>query len=987
MAKHHDHNEHKSSSSEVSESESDFDMSKLKSITAFFSDKKKMALLATIILVLIPVVLTFYIRLQPQYLPATDGWAQNSVYTYFRNQIANSVNAQYPNLPTQNKQALIDQQFSDFQEKNGAALEQQIKSTSEFFKTGFRYEENNITYTFLGDLDSYFFLRQARNLDAKGTVCDEIIDGECWDNHMYAPLGTAFSATMHPYGIFYLYKFLRIFNPSINLMQSAFLLPTLLAAIAALGAFFVGKRLMNEVAGFFAAMFITLSPMFLSRTLGSDTDIWNVFFSLIVLWAFLESFEAKSMVKKIILASLTAVLFGLFSFAWTGWWYIFDLTLASLICYIIFNMIRNYLHHGKKILNDDIKQAMIIFAVLFVGAALFVSLFTSPQTFISSFSDPISRFVSYKLAANPTLWPNVITTVAEMNEASVQSIVSQTSFGFNILFAVALFGILVLLLKKKLGMKEYILAAASIFVFLFLISKSAFALSPFVYIIILLLPMIAAALLLLRERELDIDIKPAIILSLWFVGSILAGIKGVRFILLLAPAFAVAIGVAIGYFYRFAVNVLKQESKLGEMAIKVLIFIILAFIILMPFNNNMPYKIGVNTAKNFVPSMTRGWWDSLEKINVESKPDAIINSWWDFGHWFKYKADRAVTLDGASQNHPNAHWLGRLLQTDSEDESVGILRMLDCGSNNAFEEINKKYLDTEVSQNIMRELTLLDKEGAGEYLNNLGFTDDEMATILKFSHCDPPEDFLITSEDMVGKAGVWAHFGLWDFDKAYIINNLRTASYDKAAKAMKDRWNYTEEEASSIYYSVQALQSDRETNDWISPWPNYMTGDWVSCQEVAPVANGTNATASSAPDVQNHMLICGVGRTISEDANGRTSIDAAIFNFDDNKNSSLVIGSYDSTGFRRASGNIVPRSFVVMKNDSLERVDLDNSTFPYDVIVDLEGKRALISDPLLSESTFTKLFFMDGKYTTHFEKFSDVTDITGQRIIIWKVKW
>ena len=44
-------------------------------------------------------------------------------------------------------------------------------------------------------------------------------------------------------------------------------------------------------------------------------------------------------------------------------------------------------------------------------------------------------------------------------------------------------------------------------------------------------------------------------------------------------------------------------------------------------------------------------------------------------------------------------------------------------------------------------------------------------------------------------------------------------------------------------------------------------------------------------------------------------------------------------------------------------------------------------DPALTGSMFTRLFYFDGAGLDKFEKFNDVTDVTGQRIITWKVKW
>ncbi|MFH0869479.1 MAG: hypothetical protein V1866_00300, partial [archaeon] len=230
---------------------------------------------------------------------------------------------------------------------------------------------------------------------------------------------------------------------------------------------------------------------------------------------------------------------------------------------------------------------------------------------------------------------------------------------------------------------------------------------------------------------------------------------------------------------------------------------------------------------------------------------------------------------------------------------------------------------------------------------------------------------------------VWAHFGLWDFDKSFIVNNVVNKNFEEGTKLMMDRWNYTEDQAATIYYDVQALQTDREVNDWISPWPNYFTTDWSPCKELnnSVVDNKTNITTVTK------SMVCVINRVVSQDSSSRTVIEGAILDLGNYKNSHLVVAAYDTTGLRRGSGKAIPASFKVLTNESIERVALDNVTFPYDVIIDMVNSRLLVSDPLLSESTFTKLFYLDGRYMKHFEKFSDITDVTGQRIIIWKVNW
>jgi hypothetical protein len=401
--------------------------------------------------------------------------------------------------------------------------------------------------------------------------------------------------------------------------------------------------------------------------------------------------------------------------------------------------------------------------------------------------------------------------------------------------------------------------------------------------------------------------------------------------------------------------------KLNNTISKTMVFLLLSLLLIAPI------QAGIATGKSYMPSMTAGWWDSLTKIREESKPDAIITSWWDFGHWFKYVADRKVTFDGASQIPSLGHWIGRSLQTNSEAETVGILRMVDCGSNNAFDAVNKKFNDTEKSENIVSEIIVLSKENASKYLANIGYSTTEIDNILQYSHCTPP--------DMVGKAGVWSHFGTWNIDKAYIVNNLKDKPFDEAVKIMKERWNYSDEYAEKIYYDVQALQTDREMNDWIAPWPSYATSTMVSCVNISD------------------LVLCDLGMSIGGNAQQNYLLQRAVINLTNPKESQVLVGVYDRTSNAKLGESVAAFNQVIIAGKELKKYQIDNATIGLSMLLDVQENnnvttyRALISDPLLIDSTFTKLFYLDGKYTTHFEKFSDITDITGTRIIVWKVKW
>jgi len=972
MVEHSGHNH--SDDTDESDEEIRVDFSKIKNILK----SKHLDTVVLILLLLIPIVLTIYVRLQPQYLAQTDSWAQNSVENYYKNSIAQQVNSQYPNLPQSNKDALVNKQFLEFQKTNKDQLNQQIKQTSDYFKTGFQYSENNVTWTFLGDLDSYFYLRQAENIQTKGMVCDEIRNGICWDTYKVAPLGDAAQPTMHPYGIVYLYNIMHIFNPKVTLMHASFILPTILAVIAAIAAFFIGRRLMNTTAGFFAAMFVSLSPMFLTRTLGSDTDIWNIMFPLVIVWIMLEAFHTESLWKKISLSAFTGLVMGIFCFAWGAYWYIFDFIIAALVAYLGLVIIKNYIKHKnlKHVISEDIKNVGIILGVLFISTAIFVTAMNSFGAFTNAFTEPITRQETMKFATNSNGWPNVITTVAEMNAADVGTVISQTSFGINVLFALALLGIILTLIKRDPGLKEYLLIGFSAIAFIYLTSTAATSFGTITYLILLMIPVLIALALFVFDKDTDnkqhkVDIKPALLFMIWFVGMIYASTKGVRFIVLLTPVFGIAIGIALGYLYQYFLRIFKEDIHLQETLSKIIVFLVLCIILIVPL------QVGIASGKGFMPSMTKGWWDSLTNIRDNSKPDSIINSWWDFGHWFKYVANRHVSLDGASQNSPVAHWLGKILQTDNENESVAILRMLDCKSNNAFEEVNKKYMDTEKSQNVIHDLILMNKDDGKKYLQNLGYSAEEIDTIISYTYCNPPDDYFITSEDMVGKAGVWAHFGLWDFDKAFIIDNVRNKPMSEAIKIMKDRWNYTDEYATKIYYDVQALQTDQEINNWISPWPNYASGsNMLPCTSVA-----------------GNLVQCNINMNIGSNSQQNIVLESTVINLSNPESSQILIGAYDKTNGMKLGENTGSWSQLIIADQEMKKYSSNNATINLGFLLNVNhdgnttSYSALIADPLLIDSTFTKLFYLDGKYMPHFEKFSDKTDITGSRIIVWKVKW
>lgn len=926
---------------------------------------KKSQTLIIVLLLLIPIFFAVFFRAYPATLPATDDWAMQNLRSTIQSQVAQTVNQEYPNLPAQSRQAIINKQVEEVLRQNQAQLAEQVSRQSAYFKSRLQDDSGQ---TYLLAIDPYFYFRFAENLQETGMYGDEIVDGRPYDNHMFAPNGRFANPVLHTYLIVALHAILSIFG-AISLMGASFWLPVFLSALAVIPAFFIAKRKAGVFGGFATAMFVAIGAAALSRTAGgfSDTDAYNILFPLVIAWLFLEAFEAASFKKQLFLLLGTGLAFGLYSFAWGGWWYFFDFLAIVIIVYVLFVLVRRYLESKsfKKLWSPSVASALRALGLFIVFGAIFVTLFNDFATFVGALKGPL-EFTVIKQAAKPDLWPNVYTTVAELNPASISTIINQAGGVF--LFLLGSFGIVLTMTKKeKPSRNDFILLGIGLVWYLILIFTMR-TINPLVFLILFLIPPVLGLLFLLKDNR-GIDVKYALMLAVWFVGTMYASTKGARFTLLLIPAFAVALGILFGIAKDWLANVAKTVLNMNKNVASIIIVVLLLLLFIQPL------QAAHQVAKNEIPSMNDAWWNTLQGIEQQSQPDAIITSWWDFGHWFKAVADRPVTFDGASQNSPQAHWVGKSLLTSNEDESVAILRMLDCGGNDAFNLINAHLDDTEFSVNLINRIIMLTDADAAAVLAEAGLTQKEALAVLEKTHCEPPEAFFITSEDMVGKSGVWGHFGSWNFSKAWMANNLRNKPLQTAISLVEERYALSSSQAQDLYIQLQSLQGDTQVNAWISPWPGFVSVSG-NCEE------------------EHSIVTCSFNAGMGQQNGQQVILESAVVNLENLSDTHAVIaGVSQQTGALLGRNNATFAQVTLGKNASTATetavfTQQRLASFALYLSEQEDGSyKAVIADPLLADSIFAKLFFLEGAQTRHFELFSDTSSVFGQRIIVWKVNW
>ncbi|MBD3280428.1 hypothetical protein GF389_02805 [Candidatus Dojkabacteria bacterium] len=826
-----------------------------------------------------------WMRMQTEDLPITDQWAQNTFENSLKAQMLDAINQQYPHLPEDQKNALASQEYQKQYEANKEAFDAQIAQLSQQFKSFYRYEVNGKEYTYMPDIDPYYYLRQARNIIIQGTFEDEMRDEEPWDTHVYAPLGIRTGKNLHAYTLAYLHKFLGIVT-GFSLMQSSTYFSVLFIFLSLIPAFFIGRRLSGNIGGFFTATLVAISSAIMGRTPWghADTDAYNVFFPLLIVWLLMESFSEKNTLRRVLFAGLSGISIGIFSFGWSGWWFLFDFIIATFAVSILYQLAVTCVDRRKLYIPHSLRQLLLSMGSFIFFSAISVSTFLRFSTFIKAPLEPLG-FTTIKNAAHANLWPNVYTTVAELNPGNLTTIIN--SVGGQFLFVLALIGVVLM-----------------------------------VYTV--------------RDEQGRFDVKYSALLAIWFIGTIYASLKGIRFTLLLAPAFAIALGAFFGITYSYLSKWLSKELKISKKITSPLLIIAFAAILI---GAQMPQQ-SYAQATHDIPIMNDAWWATLTKIRDTSEPDAIINSWWDFGHHFKYVANRAVTFDGASQNTPMAHWIGKALLTDDEKEAMAILRMLDCGSNTAYDELLKQLEDPLRTIKTLKELIMLDKDEAQSFLEEEGL---DPSPILPLTHCEPPENYFITSDDMVGKAGVWGHFGSWNFERAYIWLELKDKPRQEALEEMMTRFNYTEEQASDLLFEAQTLPSEEAANQWIAPWPGYLSGP-----------SGCTTAEGNLVCSNGVRIINGTGYITTQQGTGKLNSYSYI----------------DENG-----------TFIVKKQEN-GTSGVSTILKPSDTTV-----QSILCAPELAGSMFTRLFYLQGHGLQYFDLFSEERQLTGQPLYTWKVDW
>jgi hypothetical protein len=947
------------------------------------------------------------IRLSPLWLAGADAQAERLAQDRIQQFVELEVNQK---IPAAQRHAMGAFDARQWIEQNPGAYASLLAEESRALKDQWRYRgENGRHYAYLGDLDSYLWLRQARTYLRTGTVCDATLNGACRDTYTNAPVGShmVYERSLHVAAIVGLHRFVTVFDPDYPLPASAFLVPVIVGVLGVLPAFFIGWRLAGIVGGFFAALLVGLQPEFLLRSIGSDNDVWNAVLPLYAAWAAMGALGARESWRQITCAALAGGVIGLQVLAWGGWLFSYAVLMGGLLAFLLLQGLRTATLEWPRDAGQGrkVRKAALVAAVFYATAGISTTLAGAEQAYLAIPGKIMSEVTGWTAGSIPaesameappasgasantpglaesTLWPDVLTTVSELLEPDTGALI--TNLGGEWVFLAGLLGLLLSLLPRNhWNWRHLAVIFCGISCYGYLVSGHE--IGRFTAQWLIAGPLFGALIvhLLTHQDRSDAEVGGALILAAWFLAALHMAYAGNRFLLLIGPPFGIACGVAAGrlsaWGRRFALDNFIRSPAMANLLTGVLLAVLLL----------QPVQRGFASASGYLPQMNDAWWDTLTRIRDASPADAIVNAWWDYGHWVKYVAERRVSSDGSSQRTHVPHWFAKALMAPQAQKSVGLLRMLNCGSDatprpegdqGAYGKLRALGYDPVGAYATLEYVTMIDRDTARAYLKSQGVEEpSKRRGILDATHCDPPDSYLVLSSRLFDLPALM-HLGLWDPRRAYIANSAQFQDSESAVADLRNRFGYSEQQAARLLARARARarkQADAgegsfesQLNSFIGSSRGLLTAEWLPCHAGGDSQQGLTCPLGIRAELAGIVPGAVLKRFIYEpDAPLRSRFELEHIE-------------------RDTVAEVAPGAIILAGVDQKLEIETASPRLAnVGVLVDLANRRVLLGPPHLVRSTITDLVFLDGRYTAQFEKFDERITPTGERVMTWKINW
>lgn len=754
--------------------------------------------------------------------------------------------------------------------------------------------------TYLYTPDSFYYFRLARNLLENGHLGSELKNNESFDALRFAPDGDWPSFSVMPYALFYFYKVWSLWDEDISLEYTTFFFSVLIGILSVCTVFLIGWKIDGLLTGIFAGFVLAVHPLFVLFNYGGYSDTQVLVFFLSSLLVLLLLFVLDFSRLIRALCVLPLFLFVLYLLRRSWSGWFFMLVIFVLALVVWVGLW--LIHHAVK--KRDWWQYVLLLVLLFF--TLYGSFWFSRSLFFEQALERLSVD-----SAVESVFPTAFESVLELQ--GIDSLKRFVDVLGGPLLVVVFFGQLVVLCYSAIRK----------------VPKFSF-----------------------------------ILLLSWTVLLMVSGVRALRFMYLVLPAFVLFTGVGFSNVVRWLPDFFnKFHAGKNERFVRIT-GVFLVFLLVFLF-----VREDVLTQKTSFPAGYDSIYEAGEWLQKNSAPDAIIASWWDLGYVWQVASRRATLFDGGLFNTFYLYWVSKLLLTDDSGLARGVLQTIGCDDRFFISEV--PAVDHAAEEAVIRSDFL--KAGVSDIFYDKRFWDYNLGTIER-THCqEPREVFFAVDQDMLYKLGLYELYSGWDLDVSRYSREVRNLSRVGGVDYLERAYNLSEREAEDMLSRIELQNLEA-----VVPVKMSKLGRCASSGEVVRCDNDFRINLSVMDARMNGahpggLVVVNDGERLERLYNdSRADYSVVLFNTSDGWHSLLMDAE--------VSRSLVVRMFVREDIPFFERVfvsgEMPNRVVLYKAVFRNESfeKNVDFSVPLspLSGRLFFKTLlinFSDGNYDFFFDVF------------------
>lgn len=723
-------------------------------------------------------------------------------------------------------------------------------------------EKSGDTKHYLLEIDAYYFLSLTQEILEKGHFGTAFKDGKFFNPLMLAPLGYWQPQTWHPYVGAIVYKVVRFFDPKADLMYGVGFTAVILFPFVVAAFFFACRGLRCGIFPSFIASVFFVLAPIYLQRSTFANFKDDAYNVFFPLLVLGLLFRAVDQFKNIKKLSIIAALIAVSLAVYAQFWAGWGFLWGLSLAGMGAVAIKSFFKN-----RPALKPSLIFIGTLAVVpfiAVGFIFGFGAVWQIILFALGELQKFIAPSMKG----WPDLFIVVGELKKCSLQEAVRLTG-GPLMFFG----GLLTLLWAGWQAFIDYNAKAAKI-----------------------------------------------TILAVFFAATLMLALNAQRFTLLCLTPLSLLFSCCVSELWNS-----RSSFALWPQPVKRALTPLIASVLILCLA--LPLSTAQNGIRSFLsPIFNSAWERSLVKLRDHSPENSVINTWWSPGHFVKAIAKRRVTFDGASIKGEQAYWLTRVYLSQTEEEALGILRMLNVSSNNACEYLQQKGLPLSKIIPLITAATSLNA-GQAEKLYRQVLSPHDTDILINMTHGTPPPSYVMIYNEIVDGNVMLGYLGKWDFKKIEELNSHPEMLKKVPARNSKDYVNFIWSLVGGPYRQSPTLNLKAKHDNTL-------------LFEQGVEINTTDMTVTiKSPQYGNGIP------------------------------QSIFYADVDSIKEKHLTGANLAYAVLLFKESS-------------------GGIHCVLLDRVVANSLIAKMYYFEGIGLKHFKPFSRESDLTGRtKIFIYEVAW